>query len=107
DAGDYASVGLGDVDRAPMVVHDCIPGPLPRHVAAPRGSEQAIHAGRPRGRYTGAGEISGSIDLGVAGNVIAITTIIVGARLDECGIRPSSSGYARAGGRAVIGYACY
>src|SRR5262249_48089381 len=93
------------VDRALMVIHG-------RIAIAPRGSEQAtdtVANGWGGILRTDAREISASIDddVGVRGD--AISTSIVGARLDESGIGPSNNvyvGYAR-GGRAVIVYARY
>src|SRR5262245_38303192 len=79
-----------------MVVHG-------RIAVGPRDGEQATDTVSDRPGRPDAREITGSIDLGVAVHDVAKPTSIVGARLDESGIRPSSSGYAR----AVIGYARY
>src|SRR5262249_33095500 len=74
----------------------------------PRGSEQAtdtVANGWEGILRTDAREISASIDDDVGIRGAAKAASIVGARLDESGIRPASSGYARPGGRPVIGYA--
>ena len=83
------------VDHAAIVVHG-------RSAVAPRDSVQA-KSRIPE--YTR--EISGSIDDGVAVRGGAKATSTVGARLDDSGIRPSSSVYVdhARGGRAGIGYA--